>query len=524
MTIRRGARWACVIIACGLLGGRVFAQHDPQRNATRLIATGAYGQAEKELAKADADAAETHFVAMMAALKQGRVEEGIERAGRALAAGMPFGRLVAGPRDVLAPLYETEAYRTLVARHKPASLVHGPMLGDVTEAAASFWVRTAGASAVDVRIVDSESGETVKTPIARTAATTDFTAVVRAAGLKAHREYRYEVRVDGVVQPVKNARFRTTAAAGTRGRTRIVFGGGAGYVPKWERMWDTIRGRRPDALLMLGDNVYIDAPRETLTTRYCYYRRQSRPEGRRLVAETPVYAIYDDHDFGTNDCVPGPLIEKPAWKRRVWQTFFRNWCNPYYGGGPKQPGCWCDFRIGDLHVILLDGRYYRSRQPTRSMLGPVQLAWLKRTLKSSTGTFKIIASPVPWTAGVKPGSQDTWDGFPQEREEIFRFLETERVNGVILVAADRHRTDLRVTKRNEGYDLYEFESSRLTNRHTHKVVKTPGLLWGYNKTCSFALMDFDTTLEDPQVRFEAITIDDERVHEFVLKLSQLTHR
>ena len=135
----------------------------------------------------------------------------------------------------------------------------------------------------------------------------------------------------------------------------------SGYVPKWERMWDTIAGRKPDALLMLGDNVYIDAPKETLTTRYCYYRRQSRPEWRRLVAGTPVYAIYDDHDFGTNDCVPGPEIEKPAWKRRVWNTFSLNWCNPYYGGGAKQPGCWCDFQIGDLHVIMLDGRYYRSR-------------------------------------------------------------------------------------------------------------------------------------------------------------------
>ena len=520
----RVTRWACVIMACSLVSGRAFAQHDPQRNATRLIATGRYGRAEEVLAKAKADAAETHFVMMMSALKQGRLDEGIRRARRALAAGMPFGRLVAGPRDVLAPLYETEAYKTLEVRHRRPSLVHGPMLGDVTQRAASFWVRTAKASAVDVRIVDSKSDEMVKSPVARTVAATDFTAVVRAEGLKPGREYRYEVRVDGVVQPVNHARFRTTLAAGTRGKTRIVFGGGAGYVPKWERMWDTIRGRRPDALLMLGDNVYIDAPEETLTTRYCYYRRQSRPEWRRLVAGTPVYAIYDDHDFGTNDCVPGPLIEKPAWKRRVWQTFSHNWCNPFYAGGPKQPGCWCDFRIGDLHVILLDGRYYRSRRPTRSMLGPVQMAWLKRTLKSSTGTFKIIASPVPWTAGVKPGSLDTWDGFPREREEIFRFLETEQVNGVILVAADRHRTDLRITKRKQGYDLYEFESSRLTNRHTHKVVKTPGLLWGYNKTCSFALMEFDTTLDDPRVRFEAITIDGERVHEHVLQLSQLTRR
>ena len=56
------------------------------------------------------------------------------------------------------------------------------------------------------------------------------------------------------------------------------------------------------------------------------------------------------------------------------------------------------------------------------------------------------------------------------------------------------------------------------------MIETPGLLWGYNKTCSFALMRFDTTAADPTVTFEAITIDGEKVHSHQLKLSQLTHK
>ncbi|NIP96431.1 MAG: hypothetical protein GWO24_24570, partial [Akkermansiaceae bacterium] len=38
-------------------------------------------------------------------------------------------------------------------------------------------------------------------------------------------------------------------------------------------------------------------------------------------------------------------------------------------------------------------------------------------------------------------------------------------------------------------------------------MKTDGLIWGYNKTCSFGMMRFDTSREDPQVRFELIDID-----------------
>ena len=96
----------------------------------------------------------------------------------------------------------------------------------------------------------------------------------------------------------------------------VVFGGGAGFIPEWERMWDTIRGFEPRALLLPGDNVYIDDPEHRLTQQYCYYRRQSRPEWRRLVSSTAVFSIWDDHDFGTNDCVPGPQVDEPGMEAR----------------------------------------------------------------------------------------------------------------------------------------------------------------------------------------------------------------
>ena len=158
------------------------------------------------------------------------------------------------------------------------------------------------------------------------------------------------------------------------------------------------------------------------------------------------------------------------------------------------------------------------------MLGPVQKSWLLETLQNSTATFKVLASPVPWSENVKPGSQDPWDGFPAEREEIFSFLESHRIEGVFLIAADRHRTDLRKTTRSQGYDLYEFESSRLTNRHVHPVVETPGLLWGSNDTCSFGLMRFDPTAPDPTVTFECIAIDGRLIHRYELSASQLKVR
>lgn len=492
------------------LGSAVFAQHDVQRDAVIRIARGDFERAEKILGSGkqpDAGPAETLYVEMLALLAQDRIEEARAKAEAAMAAGLPPGRFVAGPRGLLAKLPP-------IAEAGALSLVHGPMVGALTPDGASIWVRTRTASKVTVRAGGREAtGDTDEAG--------DFTAVLRLTGLKPGTSHPYEVLIDGRPVEIGGAAFTTAPARGEPGRFTVGFGGGAGYIPEWESMWDTILGTKPLAFLMLGDNVYIDDPEHPLTQHYCYSRRQSRPEWRRFTASTAIYSIWDDHDFGLNDCVPGPEIETPAWKREVWNVYRRNWVNPAYGGGPQQPGCWYDFHLGDVHFIMLDGRYYRDLKGG-SMLGGVQKEWLRKTLTASEATFKVIASPVPFSPNIKPGSKDPWDGFPEERAEIFSWIVEHKIDGVFLIAADRHRTDLRTIENPGSYTLYEFESSKLTNRHTHPVVKTEGLVWGYNKTCSFGLMRFDTTADDPQVRFELIDIEGTKHEEHVLRRSALT--
>ncbi|MCH1500106.1 MAG: alkaline phosphatase family protein [Akkermansiaceae bacterium] len=303
----------------------------------------------------------------------------------------------------------------------------------------------------------------------------------------------------------------------------IGFGGGSGYVPENERMWDTIGAIEPRALLLLGDNVYIDDPETPEMQRFHYYRRQSQPEWGKLAKAVPIYSIWDDHDFTTNDGWGGPDIEKPSWKRDVWEIYKENWDNPYYGGGKENPGCWFDFRIGDVHFIMIDGRYYREspKDQSPSMLGPVQMKWLKKTLADKSATFKVICSNVPMAPKVKPGSKDTWDGYSDERSAIYQFIADQKLPGVVILSADRHRSDAyKVDTEIEGmYPLFEFSSSRLTNQHVHKLIDHS--LFGYNEKQSFGRVDFDLTVEDPTVKYTIINIDGKAIHDLTVKLSQL---
>ena len=445
---------------------------------------------------------------------------------RALEAGLPPGRFIAGPRDLLAPLAETPEFRQFAAR-RAHRLIHGPMLSCVTDRSAKFWVRTADEAPVQVILGTSKdlARVTNKSATVFTEADSDYTAVAEVERLQADTAYYYDVLLRGksTLGP-EFPSFRTFQTADRAARFQVGFGGGAGYTPMHERMWNTIISHKLPAFLFLGDNVYIDNPTRPGVQHYTYYRRQSRPEYRRFVASTSIFSIWDDHDFGVNDCAHGSEIEKPEWKIPVWKVFCNNWNNPGYGGGRENPGCYYKFSIADVDFFMLDCRFYRSqrKETSRTMLGPVQKAWLLKELGRSDATFKVLASSVPWVLEAKGDSRDTWRGFQDEREEVFSYLERKKIDGVVLISADRHRSDAWRIDRPGGYPLYEFESSRLTNIHTHPIMK--GSLFGYNKKCSFGLLTFDTTQRDPELTYQIYNIDDELIHTFTVKKSAISHK
>ena len=443
---------------------------------------------------------------------------------QAVEGGMPFTRFLAGPRKTLEHLRDTDAFRRYVERHK-LQLIHGPMLGCLTDESARFWVRTV--DEVPVQILVSES-EDLTNPILSTTESTDSkrdnTAVVEVRGLQPNTLYYYGLTLSGKpVSMVELPSFRTQPRRSRAARISVVFGGGAKYTPAHERMWDTILARNPQALLLLGDNVYIDLPEQFGEFhKYTYYRRQSEPVFRRLVRSVPTFAIWDDHDCAIGDSWLGPYRDKPAWKMSLLEGFRTNWNNPGYGS-EAWPGCWFKFSIADVDFFMLDGRFYRTNPYAEkpSMLGPEQKAWFLKELRQSQATFKVVASPVPWSFDTKNKSRDTWNGFRDERNEIFAFFEQNRINGIVLISADRHRSDARRIDRKSGYPLYEFESSRLTNQNAHRLV--PGALFGYNEKPSFGRLSFDTTQLDPTLTFEIVSIDDEVVHSLTLKKSELSH-
>ncbi|MDP6355405.1 MAG: alkaline phosphatase D family protein, partial [Planctomycetota bacterium] len=457
----------------------------------------------------DPDSPEVHYGLALAHSAADDEKTALYHAQQALAAGLPLGRFLAGPRDLLAKLHKTRGFRKIVDRDR-LLLVHGPSVGAVTDQSAKFWVRTAAEAevAVTVRPADAAQGGTEAR--GKTTKQRDWTAVLEVAGLTADTLYQYSLSVNGKsVLAETDTTFRTFPEAGKGGVFSVGFGSKSGYAPVSENMWDAVRQRKLNAFLLLGDNLFVHGQGTTPTTqRYACYRRQSSPQYRRFTASTPVYAIWDDNDFGAG------LAES-------LEVFRQNHANPSFGDGGKNSGIWFTFAIGDVTFFMLDCSSQRSRPKgaAATMLGAAQKQWLLEGLKNSDATFKVIASPVPWApSSAWWDRKRTWDSSAEEREEIFSFIESNRIEGVVLLSGGAlNATEVRRIPRSEGYHLYDLHSSRLTN--VTEVMTPGGATLNYDEGRSFGVLEFDTTRSTPRLTYRTVDASGKEVrnHDFVLR-------
>ena len=420
-----------------------------------------------------------------------------------------------GEEGGMAELLTEPKFRVLVEEHD-LKLFSGPMVGDVKPESAKFWVRTAGPASVQIEIGERKS-EAIETQ-----PSDDFTAVMSVEGLRPFSEYTYAVVVDGRKIQRDSFKFRTAPAKGQRTEFHVSFGSGSRYVPANEYAWSNMAKRRPLAYLGLGDNVYIDVMHRRGAQRMFYYRRCISPAYSELISSVGMYAVWDDHDMAMNDSSGGAGMDAP-WKRPNWNVFRQNWNNPAYGGGKEMPGTWHSFSIGDVDVFMTDGRFFRDKRD-KTMLGPDQKRWLLEELSAAKGKFKVIASGTMWADGADKDGKDSWAGTwaRDERDEIFDLINDRKIDGVILISGDRHRSDIWKTDRPRGYPLYEFVSAKVTNQHTHKTYDNA--VWSYNKGNFWGELNFNLKPDDPVMTFRCVDIGGKVVKEFPIKLSQLSHR
>jgi len=169
-----------------------------------------------------------------------------------------------------------------------------------------------------------------------------------------------------------------------------------------QSVWTEIANEAPDALLLLGDNIYLEHDRRTdpialkdeLITRY--NELACEPHFKALAdqlagSNRPLLACYDDHDFLGDDRYGGDVANELREAAR--EAFVEHW-------HPRLTGrdVYSRQSLDQVDVILLDTRFYRENRFARgsttrdAVLGSRQWSWLENELDQSTSQYLVIAS------------------------------------------------------------------------------------------------------------------------------------
>jgi alkaline phosphatase D len=365
----------------------------------------------------------------------------------------------------------------------------GPMLGHVGPEEARIWVQATTEAQLGIRI----DGRDVSGP--QLTAASGFMGHVKVCGLKPNQTYDYQVLLNG--KPAKGkfatqGTLKTAPNDGQAGKVRVAFSscyGRSGNESQAARQY--IAGMpNLDLMLELGDNHYADSTKPDVQRKF-YASQRGTPGWHAHARNLPIYAIWDDHDYGPNDS-----DQTAAGKEDSLRTFQEHWANPSYGIS-ETPGIFTSFTRGEVQFFLLDDRYHRDPNnapdsPTKTLLGKAQKAWIKEQLTRSTAKVKIVALGSETQLN---GHRDSYTSFKAEQKEMLDFYKT--IEGVILLSGDRHFSGAYQIRG----ETVEVTAGPMGSKN-YPTKNLPDMFLNYGEGKLLGVLEIDTTCSSPVVHLE----------------------
>ena len=308
----------------------------------------------------------------------------------------------------------------------------------------------------------------------------------RVTGLAPHRRYWYRFETRDRNSPV--GRFQTALPPDSNQTVRFAFFSCANFTHGYFNAYELMAGEDLDFVVCLGDYVYAETQnavgdgravrddpigrpnphhrsllREAATlpeyrAKYALYRTDASL--RRLHAAFPMVAVWDDHEMLNNYANRAedgglPLRYRFSRARRdaAYQAYFESM--PVFPRGRSR--IYRSQAHGrTVELVMLDERQYRADQPCRdalafpcaswdrprALLGRRQLDFLKQRLSASNAAWKVIGGQgLIMPNRVHDGEYtrfDSWQGYPQERENLLQHMAQSGIKDVVFLSGDVH--------------------------------------------------------------------------------------
>ena len=288
-------------------------------------------------------------------------------------------------------------------------------------------------------------------------------------------------------------------------------------------LWEKVLQRNPDLWIWTGDAVYHDsAPNvweenfeminlHTITDNVKeikvpdpllysknYDEQLSNPHYFQIMQTTPIIGIWDDHDYGCNDCNylhPYKIISK-----REFLAFIKNsnlnekyaqCINQWISEIEKHDGMYSLYSFTKdnllIDIYLLDNRWFLDHK-TGTILGDEQWNWLINTIEQRSTIMNPDMTLFVSGLQVLPIYKRDWYDFESwgrysEKEKIrlrdliLNSLNNNKMSNALILSGDVHFSEIMKYKcsetnnnnDNNHYNLYEFTVSGLTHVFKHTI-------------------------------------------------------
>jgi alkaline phosphatase D len=355
---------------------------------------------------------------------------------------------------------------------KSQNIENGPMIGYSTMREVTVWIQTNKKAKVKIKYWPVSNPKNIQESHSlKTKKESEFTGHLIAADLEPGTQYNYIVEVNGKQKGKPNL-FKTQELWQWRKDAPdfTFVAGSCFYIneEKYDRpgkgyggdysIINNIYKEKPSFMLWLGDNTYLREvdwdSRSGIYHRYNHTR--SVPELKEMMANTPNYAIWDDHDYGPNDSDKSYYGKK--WTLKAFKNF---WANPVYGLGNTE-GITGAFTWADTDFFLMDNRWYRTAQHRNGeILGKKQVDWLIESLQYSKASFKFIAIGGQFLNTAKVFENHSI--YADERQTIIDAIDSLKIKNVVFLDGDRHHSEISKLTTKSGIVIHDITSSSLTS-------------------------------------------------------------
>ncbi|WNF56208.1 alkaline phosphatase D family protein [Pseudomonas sp. SG20052] len=233
------------------------------------------------------------------------------------------------------------------------------------------------------------------------------------------------------------------------------------------------------AMLMTGDQIYVDdlnviAPDREYKEILSKYRAAfSQPNIARLMSNTSIYMILDDHEiednWPTNESKADAYLYKNAMAAYEIYQASHSPAHDLLPSGQvsrKLEQYWYQFAEGDIEWFVTDSRTRRNLSPNdRRILDDEQEQALCKWLIHSPARVKFVVTSVMFYPDRKLNGDDAWKAFPEQRLRLLETIRTHRIKNVIFVSGDVHGslTSRLTHSEDPDFDVHTIVSSPLCN-------------------------------------------------------------